>query len=356
VSWALAIGALVALIILHELGHFVAAKAVGMRVERFSLFFGPVLWSFTRGETEYALSALPLGGYVRITGQDPRKVLPPELASRGYFAKPPWQRIVVIAAGPLANVLVAIVLAWLAFAIYGQPFTTNVVAGPLKAPAAAVLHPGDRIVSVDGKPGTPDRIVKAISTHRCAGAATAGCEATTPVTMVVRRGGERRAVRVRPVYDKQAGRMRVGFAFGAGRRDVGPLRAASLGESQLWDVTKAELSVFAHIFDAKARSQLTSVVGTVDITHQLINQDKQAALLMVALISIALAVVNLLPILPLDGGHIVWALLDWVRKKPVSVTAMERSAMVGIALILVLVILVVSNDISRLQDGGLNVR
>jgi regulator of sigma E protease len=356
VSWALAIGALIALIILHELGHFLAAKAVGMRVERFSLFFGPVLASFRRGETEYALSAIPLGGYVRITGQDPRKVLPPELAHRGYFAKAPWQRIVVVAAGPLANVLVAMVLAWLAFAIYGQTFATNQVAGPLKAPAAGVLQPGDKIVSVDGRPGTPNEIVDAISSHRCAGAPTPGCRATTPVTMVVARGGERRTLHLTPVYDKFAERMRVGFAFGFGHRDVGPLRALSLGQSSLWDVTKAQLSVFAHIFDSKTRSQLTGVVGTVDITHQLINEDRQAAVLMIALISIALAIVNLLPILPLDGGHILWAVLDWVRKRPVSVVAMERSAMVGLALILVLVVLVMSNDLSKLQDGGLNVR
>jgi regulator of sigma E protease len=356
VSWALAIGALIALIILHELGHFLAAKAVGMRVERFSLFFGPVIASFKRGETEYALSAIPAGGYVRITDQDPRKVLPPELAHRGYFAKAPWKRIVVVAAGPLANVLVAMVLAWLAFAIYGQAYTTNKVAGPLKAPAAGVLHPGDKIVSVDGKPGTPDQIVKAISSHRCAGRATPGCQATTPVTMVVARGGEQRTLHLTPVYDKDAKRMRVGFAFGAAYRDVGPLRAVSLGGSALWDVTKAQVSAFGHIFDAKQRSQLTGVVGTVDITHQLINEDKQAALLMIALISIALAVVNLFPILPLDGGHIVWAVLDWVRKKPVSVVAMERSAMIGLALILVLVVLVMSSDLSKLQDGGLNVR
>jgi regulator of sigma E protease len=356
VSWALAIAALVALIVLHELGHFLAAKAVGMRVERFSLFFGPVLASFKRGETEYALSALPLGGYVRITGQDPRKVLPPELAHRGYFAKPPWQRIVVIAAGPLANVLVAMVLAWLAFAVYGQTFATNKVAGPLKAPAAGTLHPGDKIVSVDGKPGRPDQIVSAISSHRCAGRQTPGCRATTPVTMVVARGGERETLHLTPVYDKTAKRMRVGFAFAAGSRGVGPLRAVSLGEGALWDVTKAQLSVFAHIFDSKARKQLTSVVGAVDIEHQLIDQDRQAAVLMIALISIALAVVNLLPILPLDGGHIVWAVLDWVRKRPVSVVAMERSAMIGLALILVLVVLIVSSDLSKLQDGGLNVR
>jgi regulator of sigma E protease len=174
--------------------------------------------------------------------------------------------------------------------------------------------------------------------------------------MVIARGGEQRTLHVTPVYDKAAKRMRVGFAFAAAYRGVGPLHAVSLGESSLWDITKQELSVFGHIFDSKARSQLTGVVGTVDITHQLINEDKQAALLMIALISIALAVVNLFPILPLDGGHIVWAVLDWVRKKPVSVVAMERSAMIGLALILVLVVLVMSNDLSKLQDGGLNVR
>jgi regulator of sigma E protease len=356
VSWALAIGALVALIILHELGHFVAAKAVGMRVERFSLFFGPVLASFRRGETEYALSALPLGGYVRITGQDPRKELPPELRERGYFAKPPWQRIVVIAAGPLANVLVAVVVAWLAFVIYGQTVSTNVVSGPLKAPAAAVLRPGDRIVSVDGAPGRPEGIVKAISGHRCAGRPTAGCRATTPVTMVISRDGARRTLRLRPVYDPTAKRMRVGFAFTAAQQDVGPLRALSLGESSLWSLTKQDVSALAHIFDAQERRQLTGVVGTVDITHQLIQQDRQAALMMIALISIALAIVNLLPILPLDGGHILWAVLDWVRRRPVPVAVMERTALVGIALIVALVVVVMSNDLSALQDGRLNVR
>jgi regulator of sigma E protease len=356
VSWALAIGALVALIILHELGHFVAAKAVGMRVERFSLFFGPVLAKFRRGETEYALSAVPLGGYVRITGQDPRKELPPELAARGYFAKPPWQRIVVIAAGPLANILVAIVVAWLAYAIYGQTVSTNVVAGPLKAPAAAVLRPGDRIVSIDGLPGRPARIVKAISSHRCAGRPTAGCRATTPVTMVIARDGTRRTLHLRPVYDPNAGRMRVGFAFAGAQQGVGPLRAVSLGESDLWRLTKLNFSALSHIFDSQTRSQLTGVVGTVDITHQLIRKDGQAALMMIALISIALAIVNLLPILPLDGGHILWAVLDWVRRRPVSVAVMERTALVGLVLIVALVVVVMSNDISGLQNGRLNVR
>jgi regulator of sigma E protease len=353
VSWFLAVAALVALIILHELGHFLAAKAVGMRVERFSLFFGPVLLSFRRGETEYALSSIPLGGYVRITGQNPREELPPELASRGFFAKPPWQRLVVILAGPLANVIVAVVVAWLAFFAYGQVRTTNVVSRPLTAPASQILRPGDRLLSIDGRRGGVDTLSRRIRAHRCPGRVSPGCRAATPVTIVFARQGQRHVVRVRPVYDPRAGRMRVGFSFGVARRAVGPIRAFSLGESWLWSVTKENLRVFTHIFESKNRQQLSGIVGTLDVTQKNIQNDGQLALLTIALISMALAIVNMLPILPLDGGHVVWALLDWIRRRPVPVAVMERTAMVGIALVVVLAFVALSNDISGLQNGRL---
>jgi regulator of sigma E protease len=355
-SWLLAIGALVVLIILHELGHFLAAKAVGMRVERFSLFFGPVLLSVRRGETEYALSALPLGGYVRITGQNPREELPEHLKPRSFFAKPPWQRLIVILAGPVANVLVAIFIAWLAFFAFGQARLTNTVSGPLRPPASQVLRPGDRVLSVDGRRGDVDALAKAIGSHRCPGVAKAGCRAATPATVVIERNGRRLTLRVKPVYDAAARRMRLGFAFTVARDPLGPLRAFSLGESQLWHATTLNLSVFAHIFQEHERKRLNGVVGTVDVTQQLIRQDGQAALFMIALISLALAIVNMLPILPLDGGHVVWALLDWVRGRPMPVAVMERTAFVGIVLVIVLAFVALSNDISALQDGGLNVR
>src|SRR5918998_4656541 len=102
-SWLLAFLGFAALIILHELGHFVAAKAVGMRVERFALFFPPIVRSIRRGETEYALGSIPLGGYVRITGMNPNEEIPPQVAHRAYFRQPVWKRIVVIAAGPAVN-------------------------------------------------------------------------------------------------------------------------------------------------------------------------------------------------------------------------------------------------------------
>ncbi|MGN6187759.1 MAG: site-2 protease family protein, partial [Conexibacter sp.] len=93
-SWLLAFLGFVLLIVLHEAGHFAAAKAVGMRVERFSLFFGPMFWKVRRGETEYGIGAIPLGGYVRITGMNPTEEIPPEVAHRAYYRQPVWKRIV----------------------------------------------------------------------------------------------------------------------------------------------------------------------------------------------------------------------------------------------------------------------
>src|SRR5436305_4076256 len=111
-SYFLAFAGFAALIILHEAGHFAMAKAVGMRVERFSLFFGPMLWSFKRGETEYGIAAIPLGGYVRITGMNPREEIPPEAVGLAYYNQPVWKRIVVILAGPGVNLAIAFVIVW----------------------------------------------------------------------------------------------------------------------------------------------------------------------------------------------------------------------------------------------------
>ena len=109
-SWLLIIVGFCALIILHELGHFTVAKLVGMRVEKFSLFFPPTIWKVKKGETEYAIGALPLGGYVSITGMNPGQDLPEEVRDRAYHAQPVWKRMVVIAAGPGVNLVLALVL------------------------------------------------------------------------------------------------------------------------------------------------------------------------------------------------------------------------------------------------------
>src|SRR5829696_3019653 len=109
-SWFLAFAGFAALIVLHEFGHFAAAKAVGMRVERFFLFFPPKVWSFRRGETEYGVGAIPLGGFVKISGMNPEEELEPEVAPRAYSNMPVWKRIVVISAGPFVNLVIAFVI------------------------------------------------------------------------------------------------------------------------------------------------------------------------------------------------------------------------------------------------------
>src|SRR5437588_9943570 len=154
-SYVLAFLGFVALIILHEFGHFAVAKAVGMRVERFSLFMGPLLVKFRRGETEYGIGPFPLGGYVRITGMNPHEDIPPEVVPRAYYNQPVWKRIVVILAGPGVNLIIAFVIVWALILSSGQQVPTTrvdlVVPGQ---PAAQVLRPGDHLVSVDGVGGS----------------------------------------------------------------------------------------------------------------------------------------------------------------------------------------------------------
>src|SRR3954451_4122983 len=159
-----------ALIMLHERGHFAAAKAGGMRVEKFSLFFGPMLAKFTRGETTYGIGPIPLGGYVKITGMNPAEDIPPEHAHRAYYRQPVWKRIVVILAGPAVNILIAFLIVWGLLVFHGSVETANTVASAgLEQPSKAVLRPGDQIIAVDGKRLAPPDVGKQIATHKCAG-------------------------------------------------------------------------------------------------------------------------------------------------------------------------------------------
>ena len=138
-SWLLAFLGFAALIILHELGHFAAAKAVGMRVERFSLFFPPLIAKLRRGETEYAIGAIPLGGYVKITGMNPAEEIPPEVAHRAYYRQPVWKRIVVIAAGPAVNIVLAFLILWGVYLVDGT-------SGP--PPSVVCVEPGSLAAAV----------------------------------------------------------------------------------------------------------------------------------------------------------------------------------------------------------------
>jgi regulator of sigma E protease len=355
-SYLLAFLGFVMLIVLHEAGHFTAAKAVGMRVERFSLFFGPTLWSFRRGETDYGIAAIPLGGYVKITGMNPNEDLPEEVVHRAYYNQKVWKRVVVILAGPGVNLLLAFLIVWLLFLANGQSVASKRIAVVDAKPAQGVLRPGDQLISIDGASGTPDALRNQLATHQCAGAQVNGCLAATPATIVVKRDGRLLTFKLTPRYSSAAQRPLIGFAFDSTQRAVGPVHAASLTATGLWGVTKQTVSTIARIFEPQERKQLSGVVGGYTVTQESFAHSTTRAFEVLALISLSLAIINLFPFLPLDGGHVFWAVAEKIRGKRIPFDVMERAGVVGFVLILLVFVIGLSNDIGRLAGSGFNVR
>jgi regulator of sigma E protease len=357
VRWLLAFAGFAALIILHEAGHFAAAKAVGMRVERFALFFPPLLARVKRGETEYAVGAIPLGGYVKITGMNPAEPIPPEHAHRAYFRQPVWKRIVVIAAGPAVNIVLAFLILWALLWANGVGEATNrVEVVERSSPAAAVLQPGDRIVAVDGVRGNNETLVLQVASHDCAREERAGCRAQEPARITVLRDGREQTFALTPVYDAERQRMRVGFGFEVIPRAIGPVEAAEFSVTTMWNVTTTTVDRIVRLFDPEARKDLSGVVGSYEVTRQTVEIGFERTLEILALISLSLGVINLFPFLPLDGGHIFWAVAEKIRGKAIPFRVMERAGFVGFALVIVLFFIGLQNDIGRLQDGSLDVR
>jgi regulator of sigma E protease len=389
VSFVLAFVGFALLIILHEAGHFAAAKAVGMRVERFSLFFGKPIVRKTIGETEYRIGVIPLGGYVRITGMNPYEELHPDIEHRAFLRQPAWKRIVVIAAGPAVNLLIFFLLI---FAIlWSQGLQSDVVGVGTTvrgSPAAHALRAGDRIVSIDGVPGyrpgqteaqiarTEKGLAAAINRHRCAGPLVKGCRATTPVRVTVlrpangstsldgdpvaRSGFVTRTVTVYPRFDTTVAphRMRLGFGFGFRTTPIGPGDAATRTLSAGWDVTKKTVSRVTGIFvSSKDRKQVHGIVGAYATTQAVLaTDDWVTGLQILALISLSLAIVNLFPFLPLDGGHIAWALAEKIRGRAIPFSVIERASAVGFILIAFVFIVGLTNDIGQLTGPGFGIQ
>ncbi|HEV2981807.1 MAG TPA: M50 family metallopeptidase, partial [Solirubrobacteraceae bacterium] len=274
-----------------------------------------------------------------------------------------------ILAGPGVNLLIAFLLFWSvlfagstngAFTLEGvapgvrtlEPETTAVGAVKRGMPAAGVLRPGDRIVTVDGRPVTESTAVQRISSHRCPGVATEGCRGRTAVILTVRRAGRIAKLSIVPRYSGEAKRMLLGFQFVApAAKSFGVLAAAGASGREMWAMTKETFSGLAKAFtNAKQRHQISSIVGISQVTEQAVAAGPGRALVVIGYVSLVLAVLNLLPFLPLDGGHVLWAVAEKLRGRRVSLAAMWRFSSVGIALLLFLVVNGFSNDIGRL--GG----
>jgi regulator of sigma E protease len=310
------------------------------------------LWKKRRGETEYAIGAIPAGGYVRISGMNPSEDLPDEVRDRAYHAQPVWKRMAVIAAGPAVNFVLAFVLL---FAFYSMLGPRDLGVGPVQKgyPAYGKLQTGDKIVEVDGKPASPNNSPELIAAHKCAGTPTNGCRATTPAQITVLRDGKRITFSLYPKYDASAGRTRVGFAY----TDNGPRRSYSVGKAfstsanNFWFITRETVKLPAYIFNAQKRHEISGIVGVSDTTHKAVSRDAGDAIFLFAVISLSLAIINLFPFLPLDGGHIFWAAVEFVRRRPVPYAVMERAGVIGFMLVIGLFILGLTNDIDRLTSG-----
>ncbi len=354
-SFLLAFLGFALLIILHEAGHFAAAKAVGMRVERFSLFFPPLIARKKRGETEYAIGALPLGGYVKITGMNPAEDIPPAVAHRAYYRQPVWKRIVVIAAGPAVNIVLAFLILWVLIWANGVGEPTTRIEQINAPPARGALAPGDRIVAVDGVRGDFERLKAQIASHRCAEPVD-GCQARTPAAITVARDGEERTVRLKPIFNEETDDMLVGFGVGSVPRAVGPVDAAGRSVSELWFFTTKTVETIAGVFEADKREDISGVVGSYEVTRQTIELSVERAVFLLAIISLSLGVINLFPFLPLDGGHIFWAVAEKVRGRAIPFSVMERAGFVGFVLVIALFMIGLTNDLGRLTGDGFGVR
>ena len=361
-SWLLAFVGFALLVILHELGHFSVAKLVGMRVEKFSLFFPPTLFSKKVGETEYAIGAIPAGGYVKITGMNPDEELPPEVRDRAYHAQPVWKRIAVILGRPR-----------------GEPRPGAGAAVRLlrrrSAPRRGPTAIGHDREGLPGRGAAQARRPARVRRRQARGSRRA-CREQIAIPRVPRRlqarplrgrragaswwwsaTARRIPLSLTPIYDAQEERTRVGFGYAERPRETLPVgESADVSLDQFWFITKATVSLPARLFDAEQRKEISGIVGSYEVTRQTILNDLAEVIAILAVISLSLAIVNLFPFLPLDGGHIFWAIVEKVRGRPVPLAVMERAGVVGFMLVMVIFLIGFTNDLGRLTGEGFDVR
>lgn len=355
---------LMALVLIHEAGHMVVAKWCGMRVERFSIFFGKPVASFTRGETEYAIGWLPLGGYVKISGMTVGEEIEDEVKHRAYTAKPAWKKIATILAGPAVNIVLAIVIFAAIFWIgvpTSDPTTSVRSVNTDSAAMIAGLKPGDRVVAVDGVPANGD-------SERVRTALQSGAPGEVR-KLTVDRGGETVVLTARlqvledpltgdGLKNPETGKplTGLGFTFDAVQGpsvSFGPVEGLTKGWDFAWYILKTNVRVIGDSFvNSQARDQVSSIVGVGATFNEVADNGLIDILQFIGVISLALGIFNLLPILPLDGGHIVFAIAEKVKGSAFSAVTYGRASFVGFAIVMLIFVIALQNDIGRLTGDG----
>ena len=339
------------LIFFHELGHFLVAKSLGIGVRTFALGFGKKMVGFVRGQTEYRISAVPLGGYVQLVGENPGEDLPSGFEREKSFSdRPPWQRMLVVAAGPLFNFLLALLIyAGIFFLVGQQVMLPNIGSVQEGTPAArAGLKAGDRIVSIQGE--QVEHWQQLAEHIRGAGGER--------LTLRVERENVIKTFRVTPqvqstenIFGEEVRVARIGIeaAKDVAYRDLGPLKSMGAAAQQTWRVVKLTFLGLVKIIERAV--PLKSLGGPILIA-QLVGEQAQQGLVdvlgLAALISVNLGILNLLPVPVLDGGHLLFFGLETVLGRPVDPKWREIAMRIGLSLLIALMILVIYNDLFRL--------
>ncbi|MGQ0551050.1 MAG: M50 family metallopeptidase [Armatimonadota bacterium] len=332
-----AIAAFGAMIFFHELGHFLMARRAGVRVHVFALGFGPRVFAWQRGETTYALNLLPLGGFVRMEGEDD--------ASRGadsFRTKSVGARAAIVAAGPIMNLLLAVVILAIAAATGGIPIGASTRVGTVEAewPAqAAGLKTGDVIVAIDDvRMASGDQIIETI--HK---------SADRPLTLTVRRGTEELTIQVTPRLDEARGVGRIGFSPEPTWTRLHPAQALVWGVQRTGQfIVMLGEAVGRLIDEGKFLDSLGGPVAAGSILVQAAQTGSQAFLHMTAFLSVIIGVFNLLPIPALDGGRLAFLGIEAIRRRPLDPRREGLVHMVGFALLLLLLVGLTLRDVRRL--------
>ena len=343
------------LIVFHEFGHFLFAKLSGVGVLTFSVGFGPKLWVKKKGETEYALSAFPLGGYVKMVGEDPEEEVKAVDLERSFAHKSLLKRTAIVAAGPGFNLLLAVFLLMLVFLFYGVPVLSNMVGAvePESPAVKAGIQKGDRIIAVNNQTVTAwEDLSSAIK--------QSGGQA---LTLRVQRADQELNVTVQPR------KKEVKNIFGELKEDwmigIGSQVSIEKGDPGL-AITKAFVQTYEYskltlvgLYKMVTREVSPRNLGGPILIAQMAGQQAQEGigsfLAFLAVLSINLGVLNLLPVPVLDGGHLFFFAVEAIIGRPVSLKYREKAQQVGIFLLLLLMIFAFANDIFRLfekQVGG----